>query len=338
MGHGRGTGQGQAGNHREDGGEGHGRDEAEEQAAAHGVGQVHRRHVVAAQQRASGVLEGRVGADQQDGAEADDEGQDVEVTDETSGVEHRLAGFLGVADGEEAHQDMRQASGTEHQGQAEGNGGDRVFHQAAGAHDGLAFRVDLDGFAEQGGEVEVDVLEHHQRHEGCTGEQQHSLDDLYPGGRQHAAEEHIEHHQDAHQHDGNVVVEAEQQFDQLAGADHLRDQVEGHHHQRTAGRQGANFLLLEAVGGDVGEGVLAEVAQAFGDQEEDHRPAHQEADGVDQAIVARGEHQRGNTQEGRRGHVVAGDRQAVLETGDAAARSVEISGGFAALGGPVGDV
>ncbi|MCY1420884.1 hypothetical protein D9M71_365210 [compost metagenome] len=232
---------------------------------------------------------------------------------------------------------MRQAGGAEHQREAEGEGRDRVLHQAAGAHDRLAFRVDLDGFGEQGADVEVDVLEHHDRHEGRAGQQQHGLDDLYPGGRQHAAEQHVEDHQDADQDHRDVVVQAEQQLDQLAGADHLRDQVEGHHHQRTAGGQGADLRLPEAVGGDVGEGVLAEVAQAFGDQEEDHRPAHQEADGVDQAVVAGGEHQGGNTQEGRGGHVVAGDRQAVLEAGDAAAGGIEVGGRLAALGGPVGD-
>ena len=51
------------------------------------------------------------------GAEADDEGQDVEVADEAGGVEHRLAGGLGVRHREEAHQDVRQAGGAEHQGQ-----------------------------------------------------------------------------------------------------------------------------------------------------------------------------------------------------------------------------
>ncbi|MMZ70231.1 hypothetical protein D1872_332240 [compost metagenome] len=67
---------------------------------------MHRRHVVAAQQRASRILEVRVGADQQDRAEADDEGQDVEVADEAGGIEHRFTGFLGVAHGEETHQDV----------------------------------------------------------------------------------------------------------------------------------------------------------------------------------------------------------------------------------------
>ena len=36
-----------------------------------------------------GVEEGRVGGDEADGAEADDEGQDVEIADEAGGVEHR---------------------------------------------------------------------------------------------------------------------------------------------------------------------------------------------------------------------------------------------------------
>ncbi len=63
----------------------------------------------------------------------------------------------------------------------------------------------------------------------------------------------------------------------------------------------------------------------------------QKADGVDQAVVARGEHQGGNPQEGRRRHVVAGNRQAVLEAGDLAARRVIVGSRLVALGGPVGD-
>ncbi|MNZ27670.1 hypothetical protein D3C78_448910 [compost metagenome] len=134
-----------------------------------------------------------------------------------------------------------------------------------------------------------------------------------------------------------MVVQAEQQLDQLAGTDHLRDQVERHHHQRTGGRQGADLLLPEAVRGHVGEGVLAQVAQAFGDQEEDDRPADQEADRVDQAVVARGEHECGNTQERGGRHVVTGNRQAVLEAGDLATGGVVVRRRLVALGGPVGD-
>ena len=64
------------------------------------------------------------------------------------------------------------------------------------------------------------------------------------------------------------VVEAEQDLDELAGADHLRDQVEDDSHQRAACRQDADFRLREAERSHVGEGELAEVAQLLGDQEQ----------------------------------------------------------------------
>jgi hypothetical protein len=58
---------------------------------------------------------------------------------------------------------------------------------------------------------------------------------------------------------------------------------------------------------------------------------------IDQAVVAVGHHRSGNTQEGRGGHVVAGDRQAVLEAGDATAGGVEVSSRLGLGGGPLGD-
>jgi hypothetical protein len=48
-------GKRQAGHHREDGGEGHRRDEAEEDVAADSTREVDRRHVVAAEQAALGI-------------------------------------------------------------------------------------------------------------------------------------------------------------------------------------------------------------------------------------------------------------------------------------------
>jgi hypothetical protein len=185
-------------------------------------------------------------------------------------------------------------------------------------------RLDLHGLGEQRLGAEAELPHHHERHEAGAGQQQAGLDDLHPGGRGHAAEQHVHHHQRADDGDGVAVVQAEQQLDQLAGADHLRDQVERHHHQRAGGRERADRGLLEAVGGHVGEGELAEVAQLLGHQEGDHRPANQEADRVDQAVVAVGHHRCGNAQERGRRHVVAGDRQAVLEAGDAAAGGVEV--------------
>jgi hypothetical protein len=140
-----------------------------------------------------------------------------------------------------------------------------------------------------GREAELD--QHHQRHEGGTAQQHHGLDDLHPGGGGHAAEQHVDHHDRADQDFGVQVVHAEQQLDQLTGTDHLGDHVEGHHHQRAAGREGADRGLAEAVAGDVGKGELAQVAQALGHQEGDDGPADQPADREDQAVEAVGEYQ-----------------------------------------------
>src|SRR5258705_6171527 len=51
--------------------------------------------------------------------------------------------------------------------------------------------------------------------------------------------------------------------------------------------------LFRSVACHVGEGELAQVAQALGQQEGQDGPAHQEADGVDQAVIAAG-HDRGD--------------------------------------------
>ena len=91
MADGRRAGQRQPGDDGEDGGEGDGGDEAEEEIAADGVGEIDRGHVVGAaldpqdrpfDRRDGGVEELRVGRNQADGAEADDERQDIEIADE----------------------------------------------------------------------------------------------------------------------------------------------------------------------------------------------------------------------------------------------------------------
>src|SRR5574343_1878654 len=337
---GQGAGQCQAGDDSQDGGEGDGREEAEEDVAANGLGEVHDRHVGAADQLAADLAafeEGRVLADDDDGGDAEDHDDEEEEADEAGGVEHGLAGFLGVRHGEEAHHDVRQAGGTEQQGQRQRHGGDRVGHQLARRHDREARLVGGDGLGEQGVEGEVEAAEGEQHEHGAAAQQQAGLDDLDPGGGDHAAEGDVNHHQDADADDREVVVQPEQQLDQLAGADHLDDQVEADHGQRTDGGKGADAVLVEAVGGDVGEGELAQVAQALSHQEQDDRPADEEAHGVDEAIVALEVHHRGQTKQGRRRHVVASAGQAVLEAGDTAAGGVEVSRRLGLAGRPLGD-
>ena len=122
-----------------------------------------------------------------------------------------------------------------------------------------------------------------------------------------------------------MVVEAEQQLNQLTRADHLGDEVERHYHQRTAGGKGANRPLFETIRGHVGKRVAAEVTQAFGDQEQNNRPADEETERVDQPVVAGGVNQCGNTEKRGRRHKVAGNRQTVLKTGNVAASGVVVA-------------
>jgi hypothetical protein len=72
--------EGEPGDHRQDGGERDRRDEPEEAGAAQRLGQQRRRHVAAGVDAADGVA-----ADQHHGAEAEDEGDQVEEADEPGG-------------------------------------------------------------------------------------------------------------------------------------------------------------------------------------------------------------------------------------------------------------
>src|SRR6202008_830102 len=87
---------------------------------------------------------------------------------------------------------------------------------------------------------------------------------------------------------------------------------------------GPDRRLGEAEGGDVGERVAAEIPEPLRHQEENDRPADEEADRIDQPVIADVENLRGNAEEGGGGHIVAGNGEAVLEARDAAARGVEI--------------
>ncbi|MNK91543.1 hypothetical protein D3C87_1116420 [compost metagenome] len=183
--------------------------------------------------------------------------------------------------------------------------------------------MDLHGLGEQDLRAELVLGQHHEGHERRAGEQQAGLDDLHPRRRGHAAEEDIHHHQRTDDDHRDPVFQPEQQLDELPGTHHLRNQVEGNHDQRARCRERADRPLLEAVGSNIGKGEAAQVAQPLRHQEGDDRPAHEEADGVDQAVIAIGEDCRRNAEKRGRRHVVASNCQAVLESGDAAATGVE---------------
>ena len=58
---------------------------------------------------------------------------------------------------------------------------------------------------------------------------------------------------------------------------------------------------------------LPEVAQRLGDEEHQRRPADQPAGRVDHAVVSAQRDEPGDAEKRRGAHVVAGERQAVLE-------------------------
>ncbi|SQI29889.1 Uncharacterised protein [Serratia plymuthica] len=97
-------------------------------------------------------------------------------------------------------------------------------------------------------------------------------------------------------------------------------------------------FLLQTIRGYVSESIAAKVTQAFGNQEQNDRPADQKADRVNQPVIARGIHQCRNTQERSRRHKVTGDGKTVLQAGDFPPCGVVVLARAGALGGPIGDI
>ena len=191
--------------------------------------------------------------------------------------------------------------------------------------------------AEHGFEREVEMRKHHEGDERGAAEQETRLDDLHPGGGHHAAGRDVGDHQRADHDLGIEVRQSEQKLDELPRADHLRDEIERHHRQRAGGRQDSHRPRGEPESRHVREGEASEIAQALGDEEQHDRPADEPSDRIDEPIEARLEHQRRDAEERCRRHEVAGDGEAVLQPGDAAACSVEIGGRARPVRGPLGD-
>ena len=140
VGDGGGGRQNQAGDNRQDGGEGDRAEEGQEHVAddrgdvgAQLLGQQQGGHVAARVNR-DDPLRGDVDG----GAETEQGGQDVEAADDEHGDDDGLAGGLGGRHGEEAHQDVRHAGGAEHQGHAEGDLVERRLHEQARLKEALA--------------------------------------------------------------------------------------------------------------------------------------------------------------------------------------------------------
>ena len=278
------AGEGEAGHDRQNRGERHRRDESEERPSTEQFGEHRCGHVTAGVNRLDGL-----GRDEHHGPEAQHEGPEIEHADESRRDKHRASRRAGVGHRVEAHQDVWQARGAEHERHAEGNSVERIADQLAGSqHAGAVLGR---GGGEQQSRIEVELGEDHDGQRGRATKQQHRFYDLHPRGGEHAAEEHIRHHRAAHDDHGRFVRNAEQQANETTGADHLRDKVERNRGQRAEGGTDAHRHRIEPRGDDIGERVPAEIAQRLGDQKEHHRPSDQPAGGVDQSIEAAGRDQ-----------------------------------------------
>ena len=227
---------------------------------------------------------------------------------------------------------MRQAGGAEHQGEAQGQEVDLRRQARAVLQTGLEERLALAGVvrgrAEEGGEVEVELDQHQHHDQGRADHEHDGLDDLDVGRALHAADHDVEDHQRADPDDRDVLhglaVHAEEQRDERACADHLGEQVEDRHDHRRDGCRGAHGALAHPERQLVGHRVATGVAEHLRDQQQGDEPGHEEADRVEEAVVAvEGDGAR-DAEERRRGHVVAADGETVLEAREGSAAGVEV--------------
>ncbi len=183
--------------------------------------------------------------------------------------------------------------------------------------------------------------QHEHGDQDRAAHQQDRLDDLDPRRPAHAADGHVEDHQqaDAHDRDGLASLggDPEEQRDQGARAHHLGQQVEDRDDDGRGRGRRTHRALAHPIGQLVGHRVAARVAQQLGDQQQGDQPGDQEADRVQEAVVAVERDGARDAQERGRRHVVAGDRHAVLEPAERAASGVEVRGAGALSAGPEGD-
>ena len=182
--------------------------------------------------------------------------------------------------------------------------------------------------------------QHEQAEKNRSRHEQDRLDDLHPGRREHPAEDDVDNHEHADADDRGLVADvrtAEQQRDERAGADHLRDHVKGADRERAQRGHRADRPRIQSIGEHVRHRVFAGVAQRFGDDEQHGQIRDQPADRKHEAVVAvERDHARDAEKRGR-AHVIARDGDAVLPAGDPPARGEEGRGALRSARRPVGD-
>ena len=126
---------------------------------------------------------------------------------------------------------------------------------------------------------------------GTAYDQQHRLDYLDPGGRNHAAERHIDRHQHADDEYALYITETKQGFDQGTGSHHLCQEVGYGNGQGSRCCQHPDWPGRQPDGDCVRKGIRPQVAQLFSDQEQDNRPAQDQVDDEIDGVITADEQQ-----------------------------------------------
>ena len=247
---------------------------------------------------------------------------------------------LRVGHGEEAHEDVRQAGGAEHERDPERDRVDRARQERARARARTSTRRSCSRSARLNSSIglkptrsstNIDMTK-------IADHQQDGLDDLHPRRGEHPAEDDVaEHHHAGDQH-GDREVDADERLDEHARADHLRDEVEGRDRQRAqspprcapgaraAGRTSTSAIVYLPAFRIRSASRNITVRNATRKPTEYRKPSKPKM-----------KIRPGDAEERRRRQVVAGDREAVLDAADRAAGGPEDVGAGHPLGGPVGD-
>ena len=146
-------------------------------------------------------------SDEQRRAEAEEGGHDVEGADDEHGPHHGDPRFPGRRDRVEADQDVGESGRPRQQGDAQGDVVEGIVILQARLQEFLS--VFGGDFVEHVYQAEVVIGQDHDAQQDGSGHQQHGLDDLHPGGGQHAPEGHVEDHQHADDDDRPFVVDAQ---------------------------------------------------------------------------------------------------------------------------------
>jgi hypothetical protein len=176
--------------------------------------------------------------------------------------------------------------------------------------------------------VETVRGEHPDRHHRGPDDEQRGLDDLHPGRAAHAADQHVGDHDDADHRDDERLARlgrhVQEERDEPACARHLGEQVEERDDQRRGGRGRADGALPHPERQHVAHREATGVAQQLRDEQQGDEPRDQEADRVQEAVVAVKRDRTRDAEERGGRQVVAGDRDAVLLAGEPAACGVEV--------------